>query len=730
MFTSPLLSLDNPPPLKSPTSFIAFVLFSLLSPGPLMAQTYSFATIDPDHVEIARDHWGVPHIFGKTDADVGYGLAWANAEDAFGVMQETVLTGKGMMGRWKGKEGAVRDFLLQALDIPTIVQTQYDEVFSEEFRRYLDGYVQGLNAYADAHPREIEVQGSFPVTPQELIQGSVFITTYMAYAMREIEKIVDGAYAMDEEGASGSNAFAMSSVRTADGLTYLAINPHQPMEGPFSFYECHVQSEEGWNFHGGMYHNGLLPGFGNNDHLGWAMTYNALDLVDTYRLEMNPENKFQYLYDGEWKELNKKRIWLAVRFGPAIIKVPKWVYWSEYGPTFKNGDDFFGVRFGNSMNILAGEQLYQMNHAANFDEFRQAMMLRGVPRFNFIYADKEDNIYYVDNGQIPDRSGSYDWTGAVPGIGSDNKWTQFIPYDSLPQVFNPQAGYVYNTNNSPFQCTAEGQNPDSTNRVRYPDHAGYKRSNNNRAYRFQELVAGQEKFTFDQFKAIKFDNQFPECSPFLNSCTALFHLDSLEYPNLAASIEVLSSWDLRASSESTAATLFALTIDKVFKANHLGYDEFSTGFSLPEKTLAWGLAEAQDHLLSKFKRLDVPLGDFQRIIRGEINLPLPGYFDVLAANYSKEGDDGRYEVFVGDAYAQFVVFGPNGVERLETLQPFGSSTRPESPHYTDQMALFADRRTKTMAMDKQSILERAEVIYHPGSAPKPKDQALFVPIQK
>ena len=142
------------------------------------------------------------------------------------------------------------------------------------------------------------------------------------------------------------------------------------------------------------------------------------------------------------------------------------------------------------------------------------------------------------------------------------------------------------------------------------------------------------------------------------------------------------------------------------------------------------MAEAQDHLLSKFKRLDVPLGDFQRIIRGEINLPLPGYFDVLAANYSKEGDDGRYEVFVGDAYAQFVVFGPNGVERLETLQPFGSSTRPESPHYTDQMALFADRRTKTMAMDKQSILERAEVIYHPGSAPKPKDQALFVPIQK
>ncbi len=680
-----------------------------------IAQSLSgYDAIDPQNVRIARDYWGVPHIFGRSDADAGYGLAWANAEDAFAIMQETVLTGKGMMGQFNGREGAVRDFLVAALDIPTIVENRYDRDLSEGFKRYLDGYAQGLNAYAASHPKEILVPGSFPVSPKELLQGSMFITSYMVYAMREVEKIVKGKYAMDHDGAVGSNAYALSSGRTADGRTYLAINPHQPMEGPFSFYECHMFSEEGWNFHGAMYHNGLLPGFGNNEHLGWAMTYNALDLVDTYRLEMDPDKRFHYLVDGESHELSRKRIWLKIRFGPALIRVPKWVYWSEFGPTFRHEEEFFSIRFGNLFNILAADQIYQMNKASNFEEFQQAMRMLGVPRFNFIYADKEDNIFYVDNGQIPDRKAGQDYSGAVPGNTREWKWNSFIPFDSLPQVLNPRAGYVFNTNNSSFHCTGFGENPDSTNRVRYPEHAKFQTADNNRALRFSELIEGHDFFEYEQFKEIKFDNQFPTCSPFLNSCEALFRLDPEQYPHLAGSIELLSTWDGKASSASPAATLFALTIDKVFEANNLGYREFSTGFLVQPQALVKGLEEAQEHLMSYFKRLDVPLSEFQRIIRGDLDLPLPGYFDVLAANYSQAGDDGRYEVYIGDAYTQFVVFGPEGVEKLETLQPFGSSSHPQSPHYTDQMVLFANARTKAMTMDPTQVLERAALVYHPG----------------
>jgi acyl-homoserine-lactone acylase len=302
----------------------------------------------------------------------------------------------------------------------------------------------------------------------------------------------------------------------------------------------------------------------------------------------------------------------------------------------------------------------------------------------------------------------------VPGHSSENLWTNFIPYDSLPQVLNPKAGYVFNTNNSSFHCTAWGQNADSTNKARYPDHAGYKNTDNNRALRFEELISAHQTFAFEDFKAIKFDNQFPSCSPFLSSCEVLFNLDTADYPHLAESIALLSDWDGQAHAESPAATLFALTIDKVFQAHHLGYDEFSTGFAVQPQALVKGLEEAQAHLLAYFKRVQVPLQEFQRIVRGDIDLPLPGYFDVLAANYSQPAEDGRYRVFVGDAYTQFVAFGPNGVERLETLQPFGSSTNPDSPHFTDQMKLFTERRTKRMTMDKSGILARAVRIYHPG----------------
>jgi acyl-homoserine-lactone acylase len=718
------LSHPSHSPVK-PFLFFLFALFFLGSTSAVSAggaDTQSpFGSINPLDVRIARDYWGVPHIFGKTDADVGYGLAWANAEDAFAIMQETILTGKGMMGLWKGREGAVRDYLLQALDIPTIVHARYESDLSEAFRRYLDGYTQGLNAYAAQHPRDVLVPGSFPVTPQELLQGSVFITTYMVFAMREIEKIVDGDYNLGEDGPAGSNAYALSASRTADGKTYLAINPHQPMEGPFSFYECHVNSEEGWNFHGGMYHNGLLPGFGNNDHLGWAMTYNALDLVDTYRLEMHPERRNHYRYDEEWRALDRKRIWLSIKWGPFVLKVPKWVYWSSYGPTFRNGDAYYGVRFGNTFNIQAADQLYRMNKAGDLEEWLDAMRMLGIPRFHFVYADREDNIFFVDNGQIPDRRGDFDWTGAVPGLGSENCWQDFLPFDSLPQVLNPRSGYVFNTNNSSFHCTDLADAPDSTDRVRYPDHAGYKRDNNNRAWRFAELISARDRFDFDQFKAIKFDNQFPACSPFLNSCEMLFALDSLQYPHLAEPIGLLSNWDRQADPQSSAATLFALTIDKVFQKHDLGYDNFSTGFLVSPQALIQGLEEAQQHLLQYFKKLQVPLSEFQRIIRGDMNLPLPGYFDVLAANYSRPADNGRYKVFVGDAYTQFVVFGPQGVERLESLQPFGASANPESPHYTDQMELFARKETKVMHMDPQTILERAVQVYHPG-ADRPQDQ--------
>lgn len=698
-------------PARSPIRLL-FVLF------PLFAAAASHARdVDPGRVRIARDAWGVPHIFGPDDAHVAYGLAWANAEDAFAIMQETVLTGKGMMGRHTGKDGVIRDYLLQAFDLPTLVRRHWDTQLSEGTRAWLEGYAAGLNAYAAAHPREVLVPGSFPVSAPELLQGQMFVLAYMVYAMKEVETIFDGGYALPGEGASGSNAYALAPSRTADGKTYLAINPHQPMEGPFSFYEVHLVSGTGLNFHGALYHNGMLPAFGSNANVGWAMTYNKLDLVDTYRLEMHPRRRGHYRSGGAWKALEARTVWLTLRAGPVTVPVPRRLYWSDFGPVFRHDGNFYAVRFGLLANMRAPEQLYRMMHAADRDALLDAMRLRGVPRFNTVYADRHGHIGYVDCGQIPLRpEGPTDWTGCVPGADS-LRWTELLPFDSLPQVHDPRAGYVFNTNNTPFLCTAEGENPDSTNSARYPAHAGYSHWVNNRALRFRELIDGRERFDFDAFRAIKFDQTFPACSPFLASCEALFNLDPDRYPHLAESLALLEGWDRSVDLESPEATLFAVTIDRLFEAEHLGYDEFFTGFSVHPPRLAEALEDAQGYLLEHFGRVDVPWGEVQRLVRGDVDLPLPGYFDLLAANYSRPDGDGRYTAWVGDAYTQFVVFGPDGLERLETLMPYGASARPGDRHYTDQMPLYTAHRTKPMSLDTARVLGEARRVYAPLPAP-------------
>jgi acyl-homoserine-lactone acylase len=686
------------------------------APSPA-AMAWKAPAIDPEAIRVYRDQWGVPHIHGPSDASVAYGLAWSNAEDAFAVMQETVLTGKGMMGRLKGKDGVIRDYLLQAFDIPTRVQQAWYTQLSSPTRDWLDGYAQGLNAYAAAHPEEVLVKGSFPVTAQELLQGQVFVLSYMVYAMQEVEKIFDGAYHLAPDGASGSNAYALAPSRTQDGKTYLAINPHQPLEGPFSFYECHLISDEGLNFHGAMYHNGMLPGFGSNADVGWAMTYNKLDLVDSYVLDMHPSKRLQYRLDGEWKSLEKRRVWLTMKTGPVNIRIPRTLYWSAFGPTFKKDGRFYAVRFGMLYNMRAPDQLLRMLRARGKGDLLGAMRMLGIPRFNMVYADRNGNIGYVDNGQVPQRPDNDGWKGCRPGTDSRLAWEVFMPFDSLPQVHNPKAGYVFNTNNTPFLCTADGENLDSTNTRRFPPHAGYSHLVNNRALRFTELIASRERFGFEAFKAIKFDQTFPACSPFLASCEGLFNLDPERYPHLAESLALLNGWDKEVCLESHEATLFALTIEHLFAEEGLGYDHFFTGFSVHPPRMAEALEDAQNYLMTHFDRIDVPWGDIQRLTRGAVDLPLPGYFDLLAANYSRPAEDGRFNAWVGDAYTQFVVFGPNGLERMETLLPFGASVRPESPHFTDQMALYVQHKTKPMGLDLEWVRSAAVRDYTLPTAP-------------
>ena len=356
---------------SNPLTFMRF-LFSVLFV--FCTLYFSFAQINPQDVTIARDSFGVPHIFGKTDADAAYGLAWAHSEDDFKNIQYNVLSGKNMLGRVLGKEGVLFDFGLQFLNIDSTVEANYEKDISLEYKKVLLGYVQGLNDYAKAHPEEILYKKAFPVTELDLLKGSVLQTSLMAGVGLSLKSIKENRihefYAINEVG---SNAMAIAPNKTEDGKTWLAINSHQPLEGRFAWYEAHIQSEEGWDIIGGLFPGGTTIFVGTNKYLGWAHTVNYHSFGDVYKMEINPKNKKQYKYDGEWRNFGKRIVKLKVKVAGIRIGVKKKVLLTEYGPTYKNKEGLYAIRFPSYNDIRATDQWFQMNKATNFNEFEAAV---------------------------------------------------------------------------------------------------------------------------------------------------------------------------------------------------------------------------------------------------------------------------------------------------------------------------------------------------------------------
>lgn len=695
--------------------------------------SYCQVNFNPDSITIVRDKWGVPHIFAKTDAEVAYGLAWANAEDNFAEMQKNLLQGIQRLGTYTGKDGAARDFLGYSLRIKEIVDQRYDKDLSPEFKKYLAGYAAGINAYAKAHPKEVVYKRALPVTPKQILMSYVFTNSLISFVHSPVQKIIKGAYD-DSKTPFGSNAFAFNSSKTADGATYLACNPHMPYEGQMSFYEAHLCSEEGLNVLGALFHGGSSVFIGSNENLGWSHTFNGLDLVDTYKLKMHPTKKYYYEYDGQWKKLEVRTVWLKAKIKGIIFTVPKKVYWSVYGATFKSDwkpkkdkkgkrakatkeeiaiheNQFYSVRLAANQNIKAAQQWYYMDKARNFSEYYGACKDIGIVRFNFVYADKYDTIFYMSNGLIPKRAPGYDWENLVPGNTSKTLWTEWYPIDSLPRLINPDCGYVFNTNNSEFFATHEECNLDS---LGYCRDMGLWYANNNRAHRLKELAESKDKFTFDEFKEIKFDQTLPRTGPFSQSLKPLFErVDTVKYPDLKDIKPKILNWDFSFKADNRTAALMGITIKYIFKRFKWGQHELEKPLILADSIFADALRHSRDKLVKLFGTVDIPLGDYQRIIHGNVNLPVGGIHDVLAALYTEDLPDGKEKAVGGDTYTQLVKFNKNGLPEIESQMPLGASSRPNSPHYTDQMELYSKQVTKKMTLDKTSVFKEAEKIYHP-----------------
>ncbi len=671
----------------------------------LLAALQSTAQINPANITIARDSFGVPHVFAPTDPEVAYGIAWAHAEDDFETLQLVVLSGKGKLGTGLGKKGAEGDYVIKLLRIRQTVEEQWNTL-SPDFVALIKGYVAGLNAYAKKYPGKVKYKRAFPFTEKDYMTAVVFSISLFCGVDDALPQILGGKVAtIPGFNPQGSNAFAMNSVKTTTGESYLAINAHQPNTGPVAFYEAHLQSEQGWNMLGGLFPGGCLIFHGTNENLGWAHTVNYQDKLDIYQLEMNPANKNQYKFDGQWTDLEVNKARLKVKGIP--VTVSKKIYWSKYGATLKTGKGVFSLRVPATMDIKALEQWYRMNKAKNFTEFYQALSMTSLPMFNIMYADRYDTIFYVSNGKMPKRNPDpkYNWKSTLPGNTSATLWTEFKSIKELPQYINPPSGYLFNTNHSPFLATDKVYNLDKN---KFDRTDGWETYHNNRSQRVTELI-NSEKTDYTTFKRIKFDQQLPKEFKYTYGIDSMLNLNAADFPQLKDVITTFQAWDRKSIASSKGAAVFLLTY--YYLADRL---KGVPSRKITKAEAAETYQYVYDYMLKYFGKTDLALGDIQKLVRGGEERPAWGFPDVLAPSFSEPYKNGMRKVTGGDAYICFVRYPKDGgLPQIESVNTFGASMDPASPHFKDQWGMFQAQQTKPMTLDKKEVLKKAKAVYHP-----------------
>jgi acyl-homoserine-lactone acylase len=666
---------------------------------------FSQTKINPAAIDIVRDSFGVPHIFAKTDAEVAYGLAWAEAEDDFKSMQEIILPAKNLMAGVLGKKGAPGDYAFALFRCREITEEKWNTL-TPAFLKLIDGYLQGLNAYAEKHPEEIIHKKIFPLTAKEYISSSVFALTIFNGADQALMRIFNNKeWESPELNKKGSNSAAISSSKSTTGEAFLLINAHQPNTGPQSFYEAHLCSEEGLNITGGLLAGGPCILHGVNENLGWAHTVNHCDRLDEFQLEMNPDNPLQYKFDGQWLDLEVKTIKLKIKGIP--INVKRKLYWSKYGATMKNEQGFFSMRLGANMKIGVLDQWYQMNKAKNFTEFYAALNRQELSMFNIMYADKHDTIFYINNALMPIReaSSNYNWKRTVPGNTSKTLWTSFRPQKDLPQYINPKSGFLFNTNHSSFLATAFEDNLKSSS---FAKTDGWEEYHLNRSVRFLELFPQNEKLSYEKFKQIKFDKQLPQELQYPFRLDSLFTLSETDHPQLAPRIKVLKQWDKRGDADSKGAAIFVLVYEYLKKTL---LDRTPRYLTKQESSSA--LIYADNYMRTNFGSVDVTLGDLQKLVRGDKEWPLGGFPDLLSPQWTEPIATGKLKSIGGDGLIMFVRFQKQGLPKIETINMYGASAKPGNKHFNDQVEMYLKQQTKTMTLDKTTVYKNAERVYHP-----------------
>ncbi|MEI6105647.1 MAG: acylase [Opitutae bacterium] len=727
------------PCFRHPTlfgSFLSVILFC----SPLIVQADDLARWQQHaaNVSILRDHWGIPHVYGKTDADAVFGLLYAQAEDDFNRIELNYINAMGRLAEVRGEAEFYRDLRMKLFIDPVDMRAKYT-ASPAWLQKLMDAFADGLNYYLHTHPavKPSLITHFEPWMALTFSEGSIggdiediALADLAQFYGKSLTAPKPVKVMSPSKEPTGSNGFAIAPANSATGHALLLINPHT------SFYfrpEVHIVSEEGLNAYGAVTWGQFFIYQGFNERVGWMHTSGGGDVIDEYQESVSATGTgFSYRYGNDSRPLAVKSITLPHQSAGTRAEKVITVYYSHHGPIVRETDGhWISVRLMQEP-VKALAQSFLRTKARNYREFREVMELRTNSSNNTVYADADGTIAYFHGNFMPIRDPSFDWTKPVDGSNPATEWRGLHDIKDTITLLNPPNGWIQNTNNWPFSAAG----PYSPRPQDYPSYMSVN-PENPRGIHAVRVLENHRGFTLDSLIAAAYDNRLTAFEPLL---PALFKAyddtpgnDPLKI-SVTEQIAVLRAWDLRSAVESVPTSLAIywaqdLTDRFAGEAKKTGisvHDYIGRETTKPQRLEA--LARASAKLQHDFGSWKTPWGEINRFQRlsGDVeakfddekpSLPIgftsSQWGSLAAFGISAPTPTRKIYGTKGNSFVAVVEFGPR--IKAKSLLAGGVSGDPASPHFYDQAERYAKGQFKDVLFYREDIELQLERKYHPGN---------------
>ena len=391
------------------------------------------------NVEIIRDDFGVPHIYGKSDADAVFGLLYAQCEDDFKRVESNYVWAIGRLAEIEGEDALYSDVRARMFMSQDEAVAAYQSA-PPWLQELCNAFADGINYYLFTHP---EVQPALltkfePWMPMYFSEGSIGgdierVSIQKIAAFYEDTEALAMTEVTDKPGfpeePKGSNGIAISGDLTKSGNAMLLINPHT------SFYfrgEVHVVSEEGLNAYGAVTWGQFFVYQGFNEKTGWMHTSTYTDVIDEYVETITEEETgYKYTYGDELRDVESSTVTLKFTTPEGMLEETFPIYRTQHGPITHKTDGKWTATAMMWEPVKALTQSYTRTKLDGHDAFYKMMDIRTNSSNNTVYADADGNIAYYHGNFIPIRDLQFDYNAPLDGSNPATDWQGLHPAVSM-----------------------------------------------------------------------------------------------------------------------------------------------------------------------------------------------------------------------------------------------------------------------------------------------------------